>query len=49
MDLVIRNARIFGGPPVDIGIAAGRIVAIEAGLAGGPLTAKAQSWLLCRR
>ena len=33
MDLVIRNARIFGKPPVDIGIAAGRIVAIEAGLA----------------
>jgi cytosine deaminase len=33
MDLVIRNARITGRPPVDIGIEAGKIVAIEANLA----------------
>ena len=37
MDLILRNARIAGAPadrpPVDVGIAGGRIVAIEAGLA----------------
>ena len=36
MDLILRNARVAGqedGPPVDIGIDQGRIVAIEPGLA----------------
>ena len=38
MDLVIRNATVFGAAPVDIGIRAGRIVAIEANLtADGPI------------
>jgi cytosine deaminase len=38
MDLVIRNAAVFGAAPVDIGIQAGRIVAIEANLtADGPI------------
>jgi cytosine/creatinine deaminase len=38
MDLVIRNARVFGAAPVDIGIQAGKIVAIEANLAAeGPI------------
>ncbi len=38
MDLVIRNARVFGAAPVDIGIQAGTIVAIERGLAtDGPI------------
>jgi cytosine deaminase len=38
MDLVIRNASVFGAAPVDIGIRAGRIVAIEANLtADGPI------------
>ena len=32
MDLVIRNARILGEPPIDIGIERGRIVAIERNL-----------------
>jgi cytosine deaminase len=32
MDLVIRNARLMGSSPVDIGIQAGKIVAIEANL-----------------
>ena len=37
MDLIIRNARVSGEAPVDIGIAAGRIVAVEPGLAAdGP-------------
>ena len=47
MDLVIRNARIFGGPPVDIGIAAGRIVAIEAGLAADAPAYDAAGHLAC--
>ena len=36
MDLILRNARVAGAedqPPVDIGIEAGRIAAIEPGLA----------------
>jgi cytosine deaminase len=33
MDLVIRNARVFGGAPVDIGVQGGKIVAVEANLA----------------
>jgi len=37
MDLIIRNARVSGEAPVDIGIAAGRIVAVEPALAAdGP-------------
>ena len=33
MDLILRNARITGGDPVDIGIDDGKIVAIEVDLA----------------
>jgi cytosine/creatinine deaminase len=37
MDLIIRNARLSGGSPVDIGVSGGKIVAIEAGLSAvGP-------------
>jgi cytosine deaminase len=37
MDLIIRNARVMGEAPVDIGIAGGRIVAVEPKLAAdGP-------------
>src|ERR1041385_3298487 len=41
MDLIVRNARLShapDAPPVDIGVAAGRIAAIEPGLqADGPM------------
>jgi cytosine/creatinine deaminase len=33
MDLIIRNARLSGGSPVDIGVSGGKIVAIATGLA----------------
>jgi cytosine deaminase len=47
MDLVIRNARIFGGAPVDVGIASGRIVAIEAGLLSDAPVYDAAGHLAC--
>jgi cytosine deaminase len=50
MDLVIRNARLGGGPssaPVDIGIDAGRIVAIEPRLAADGASFDAQGRLAC--
>lgn len=47
MDLIIRNARLSGGPPVDIGIAGGKIVAIEPGLPGYAPTYDANGHLTC--
>ena len=47
MDLIIRNARLAGGPPVDIGIAEGKIVAIEAGLSADAQAYDAEGHLTC--
>jgi cytosine/creatinine deaminase len=47
MDLVIRNARVFGKPPVDIGIQAGKVVAIEAGLSSDAPSYDAEGHLAC--
>ncbi len=47
MDLIIRDARVSGGPPVDIGIAGGRIVALQAGLSADCLQYDAGSHLAC--
>jgi cytosine deaminase len=50
MDLVIRNARLADRPdaePVDIGVAGGRIVAIERGLAGDADVFDAGGRLVC--
>jgi cytosine deaminase len=47
MDLVIRDARIFGQPPVDIGIEAGKIVAIEANLISDAPAYDAAGHLAC--
>jgi cytosine deaminase len=47
MDLVIRNARIVGKPPIDIGIASGKIVAIETNLATDAPTYDAAGHLAC--
>jgi cytosine/creatinine deaminase len=47
MDLVIRNARLAGSSPVDIGIQAGRIVAIEADLSATAPVFDAQGQLVC--
>jgi cytosine deaminase len=47
MDLIIRNARLFGGAPTDIGVAGGKIVAIEAGLAAAALEYNAGGHLVC--
>ncbi len=47
MDLVIRNARIFGEAPVDIGIAGGRIVAIKPNLATDAPAYNAAGHLAC--
>ena len=47
MDLIIRNVRLMGSSAVDIGIAGGRIVAIEAGLAADAPTYDAQGRLAC--
>src|SRR5271156_5186322 len=47
MDLIIQNARVMGGSPVDIGISDGRIVAIEAAIvADGPVH-DANGHLIC--
>jgi cytosine deaminase len=47
MDLVIRNARLAGSSPVDIGIQAGKIVAIEADLSTTAPVYDAQGQLAC--
>jgi cytosine deaminase len=47
MDLVIRNARILGDSPVDIGIQGGRIVALESGLATEAPVYDAGGHLVC--
>jgi cytosine/creatinine deaminase len=47
MDLVIRNARMSGKAPIDIGIRAGKIVAIETNLAADAPTYDAGGCLSC--
>ena len=47
MDLVIRNACVFGAAPVDIGIQAGKIVAVEANLAADAPVYDAEGRLAC--
>jgi cytosine deaminase len=47
MDLIIRNARVFGGAPVDIGVSGGKIVAIDAGLAADAPVYDAEGHLAC--
>ena len=47
MDLIIRNARVMGAPEIDIGIAGGRIVAIEHGLSTGGPVYDAEGKLAC--
>ena len=50
MDLIVRNARLADRPlsePQDIGVAAGKIVAIESGLAGAAETYDATGRLAC--
>jgi cytosine/creatinine deaminase len=47
MDLVIRNARLSGNAPIDIGIQAGKIVAIETNLSAGAPAYDAGGHLAC--
>jgi cytosine/creatinine deaminase len=47
MDLIIRNARQPGGSPVDIGITAGKIVALQAGLSADAQEYDAEGHLAC--
>ena len=47
MDLIIRNARALGGSPVDIGVADGKIVAIEASLVADAPEYNAEGHLAC--
>ena len=50
MDLIVRNARLTDRPtdePLDIGVAAGKIVAIEHGLADAAETYDAGGRLAC--
>ena len=50
MDLIIRNARLADRPlsePLDIGVAGGKIVAIESGLAAAAETYDAAGRLAC--
>ena len=48
MDLIIRNTRLADRPgPLDIGVAGGKIVAIESGLAGASKTYDAAGRLAC--
>ena len=50
MDLVVRNARLADRPadgPLDIGVAKGRIVAIERGLSAEAQTYDAEGRLAC--
>ena len=47
MDLIIRDARLFDGSPVDIGVADGKIVAIQTGLAASAPAYDASGHLAC--
>ncbi len=47
MDLVIRNARVFGGSPVDIGFSRDKIVAIESSLCTDAPSCDAEGRLAC--
>jgi cytosine/creatinine deaminase len=47
MDLIIRNARLSGGSPVDIGVSGGKIVAITSGLAAEAPVYDAGGHLAC--
>jgi cytosine deaminase len=47
MDLIIRNARVFGGEPVDIGVSDGKIVAISAVLSADTPVYDADGHLAC--
>ena len=47
MDLIIRNARLFDGSAVDIGVEGGKIVAIQAGLAATAPAYDAAGHLAC--
>ena len=47
MDLIIRNARLSGGSPVDIGVSGGKIVAIATGLAADAPAYDAGGHLAC--
>jgi cytosine/creatinine deaminase len=50
LDLIVRNARLAtapAGPPLDIGVRGGRVVALEPGLAGEAATYDAAGRLAC--
>ncbi len=47
MDLIIRDARVSGGPPIDIGVAGGKIVALQTGLSADCPQYDAGSHLAC--
>src|ERR1700733_12860417 len=47
MDLIIRNARLFDRSAVDIGVAGGKIVAVQAGLAASGPVYDAEGRLAC--
>ena len=47
MDLVVRNARLSNGVLTDIGILAGRIVAIQPGLVADAPAYDAEGCLVC--
>ncbi|MEA2739137.1 MAG: cytosine/creatinine deaminase [Acetobacteraceae bacterium] len=47
MDLIIRNARVFGNKAVDIGIEDGKIVALEAGISADAREYDAEGHLVC--
>ena len=47
MDLIVRNARLAGGDLVDIGVTAGKIVAIQAGLSADTREYDAAGHLTC--
>jgi cytosine deaminase len=47
MDLIIRNARVSGGSPVDIGVTAGKITAIATGLSAEAREYDAEGHLAC--
>lgn len=47
MDLIIRNARLLADPPVDIGVANGKIVAIETNISADAPEYHAEGHLAC--
>ena len=47
MDLIIRNARLSGGSPVDIGVAAGKIIVVTPGLRADAPEYDAEGHLTC--